>query len=121
MPLTRNICAIAALSLGLAAPIAAEAFEKVSSKSEFVQLVQGKKLSLTGIKLDVTPAGNIKGKAYGYPVTGEWQWRGGYFCRSLYWGEKDLGPNCQQVETKAGKIRFTSDRGAGRSAVLSLR
>ncbi len=111
----------AAFSFAFSAPLAAQAFEKVSTRSEFVQLVSGKNLRLTGIRLNVSSTGDIQGKAYGYPVTGDWQWRGGYFCRSLSWGDKDLGDNCQEVSAKDGKIRFTSDRGAGRSAAFSLR
>lgn len=121
MSLMKTALTIAAVFGVFTVPVAAQAFEKVTTKSEFMELVEGKNLKLTGIKLNVTSSGNIEGKAYGYPVTGDWQWRGGYFCRSLYWGKKDLGDNCQEVTAKQGKIRFTSDRGAGRSAAFSLR
>lgn len=117
----RTVGAISALLFLLAAPLAAHAFEKVTSRDQFVEIVEGKDLRLTGIKVNVTPAGQITGRAYGFGVSGQWQWRDGYFCRSLYWGKTDLGPNCQKVEVQGDTIRFTSDRGAGEFADLRMR
>ena len=102
-------------------PLSALAFEKVDTRDEFLSLVDGKTLRLTGIRVQVTPAGEITGRAFGRGVKGAWQWRDGYFCRSLYWGSRDLGPNCQEVRAEGSKIRFTSDRGQGQYAVLNIR
>lgn len=115
------ILATAALAIGLSGPVAANTAGRViDDRREFVDLVQGKQLTLPGIRLSVTPDGRITGRAYGRDVSGAWEWNGGYFCRSLFWGERDLGPNCQQVKLEGGKLRFTSDRGAGQSATLTL-
>ncbi|GFE66308.1 dihydrodipicolinate reductase [Litoreibacter roseus] len=105
----------------IVAPLGAYAFEKVESKSEFVDAVAGKDLTIFAINVSVMPDGQIKGRAYGRPVSGQWQWRDGYFCRSLYWGSRDLGPNCQEVKLRGNKVRFTSDRGNGRYADLTVR
>lgn len=99
----------------------AQAFEKVTSREDFLQIVSGKDLRLTGIKVNVLPGGQIKGRAFGVGVRGQWQWRDGYFCRSLYWGKRDLGPNCQEVKVSGETIRFTSDRGTGQFADLNIR
>ena len=115
------VSALTAAAIAVAVPSAAFAFEKVESREQFVQLVQGKELRLTGIKVNVTPAGQITGRAYGVGVRGEWQWRDGFFCRSLFWGKRDLGPNCQEVTVNGSTIRFTSDRGAGQFADLAIR
>ena len=64
----------------------------------------------------MSPDGDIRGRALGGPVNGDWRWQDGYFCRDLVWGERDLGPNCQMVEVKGNRIRFTSDFGRGDSA-----
>ena len=84
MPLLRIIGPLSALFITCTAPLAAYAFEKVTSRDQFVQIVEGKDLRLTGIRVNVTPSGKIKGRAYGFGVSGEWQWRDGYFCRSLF-------------------------------------
>lgn len=109
------------LLMGLAAPAGAEGFSQISEKGTFVSLVEGRQLSRMGIKLDVTRDGRIKGRAFGRDVTGAWQWQAGYFCRDLYWGQMDLGPNCQAVKVQGRTMRFISDRGTGRYADLQLR
>ena len=86
-----------------------------------MQLVNGKTLSRSLVRLQVAPNGNISGKGATWPVNGTWQWKQGYFCRSLEWGGDDLGYNCQEVKVSGSKIRFTSDQGAGDSAEFSLR
>ena len=103
-----------------ASPVLA-ADNRVSDRSEFVSLVQGRTLTRFGITLVVSPDGNIGGTAFGRQVTGDWAWRDGFFCRNLNWGGKSIDPdNCQTVQKDGGGLRFTSDRGAGDSAVLSL-
>ena len=114
--------AIAALAAALfALPVAAEEFEVVSSRDGFLSLIEGRELTRLGITLEVTPDGQIIGRAFGTPVTGAWDWNSGYFCRDLFYGEEDLGPNCQQVAVRGETLRFTSDRGTGRFADLRLR
>ena len=99
----------------------AEAFQVVTDRDRFLQLVQGRKLTRLGISLNVTNGGQIVGRAFGKPVTGQWRWEAGYFCRSLYHGTRNLGPNCQEVRVQGNTLRFTSDRGAGVYADLNLR
>ena len=111
----------AALAIAAAAPTHALSFETVKSRAQFVEIVQNKDLRLTGIKVNVLSSGQIKGRAYGVGVRGNWQWQNGFFCRSLYWGKRDLGPNCQEVKVHGDTIRFTSDKGAGQFADLAIR
>lgn len=109
----------AALALCLATPALAD-FARVGDRDQFMSLVQGRDLTRMGITLNVD-ASQISGRAFGSPVSGAWTWRDGYFCRSLYWGGENLGDNCQAVDVNGNRIRFTSDRGAGMSAELTLR
>ncbi len=112
---------LAGLLAVFALPAAAEEFRVVDDRSAFVRLVEGRKLTRMGIKLDVRTSGEIEGQAFGKPVTGAWRWNGGYFCRDLYFGNKDLGPNCQLVKVSGDTLRFIADRGAGQYADLQLR
>ena len=118
--MTRTLIALVA-AMAMAAPALADNFQPVRDKNTFLSLVQGKSLRMAGISLQVSPDGRIEGRALGQPVTGAWQWQGGYFCRDLYWGQRDLGPNCQEVTVQGRTIRFTSDRGTGMFADLLLR
>jgi len=105
----------------LATSASAEQFDKVDDRDAFVSLIKDRKLTRLGIRLTVTPSGQIVGRAFGRDVSGAWQWRAGYFCRDLYWGQRDLGANCQEVKVQGATVRFTSDRGAGDFADLYLR
>ncbi|MBF9029576.1 dihydrodipicolinate reductase [Rhodobacterales bacterium HKCCE3408] len=111
-------------AIALTAPAAeavAEDFVTVPSRDAFIDLVTGRELTRLGIRLEVTPDGEIAGSAFGTEVSGAWQWDGNYFCRDLYFGEQDLGPNCQQVAVSGDTVRFISDRGTGEYADLRLR
>ena len=109
-----------AVAVTTVSPATAEQFEKVTDVKTFVSLVDGKELRRFGVSLAVSPRGEISGKAFGQPVTGRWQWSDGYFCRDLYVGETDLGPNCQAVAVNGRTLRFISDRGQGIYADLKL-
>lgn len=124
--MTRAISAMPSLVAGLflsaavTEPAAAEDFRVVDSADRFVSLVNGRELRRLGIRLNVTPEGQIIGRAFGSTVTGEWTWQGGYFCRDLFWGGDDLGYNCQLVQERGDTLRFTSDQGSGMYADLTL-
>jgi|TARA_R110000851_G_scaffold158208_3_gene301198 hypothetical protein len=109
------------LLFGFAAPATAEGFAAVTKRDRFVSLIEGRDLTRFGITLNVTSDGQIKGRAFGRDVTGAWRWNGDYFCRDLYWGKMDLGPNCQAVRLNGDTIRFISDQGTGQFADLYLR
>jgi hypothetical protein len=115
-----GLLAGAILGLVAAGPVAAEEFRVIDDADRFVSLVSGRELRRLGIRVNVSPAGEISGRAFGAPVTGEWTWQGGYFCRDLYWNGDDLGYNCQLVQHNGDTVRFTSDRGAGMFADLTL-
>lgn len=103
-----------------AGPVLADGFDKVDDREAFVSLVEDKSLKRFGIDLTVKPSGEIAGRAFGRNVSGAWKWKSGYFCRDLYWGKKDLGPNCQAVKVQGETIRFISDHGTGQFADLVL-
>lgn len=115
-----RIAAVCSIAFAIA-PVTAQAFQKLTEKANFVQAVQNKELTRMGIGLDVTPDGKIIGRAFGRDVRGNWTWQDGYFCRDLYWGQRDLGYNCQEVKLHGETIRFTSDKGTGQFADLKLR
>jgi hypothetical protein len=100
-------------------PASAE-YAKVTEKSEFLRLISGKTLTRPLVKLQVTPDGRIEGRGARWDVTGGWSWQNGYFCRDLFWGGDALGYNCQEVRAENGRLRFTSDKGEGRTAVFRL-
>lgn len=116
-----RLVSLAAIAAFLAGPALAE-LVKVENQNQFVDLVNGKTLTRPLVKLTVSPDGRIAGRGARWDVEGSWSWRDGYFCRDLFWGGDALGYNCQEVRADGnGRIKFTSDRGAGDSALFRLR
>lgn len=102
-------------------PALAADFTRITDKSDFVAAVAGRNLTSTAVRLNVKPDGQIEGRAFGFAVTGTWDWRGGYFCRTLDTATQDFPLNCQQVESDGATIRFTADKGTGAVANLRIR
>lgn len=114
----------AIVSTGLLAGAAdAEGFVRIADRETFLDTVANRELryGMFGISLRVLPDGRIDGEAMGWGVTGTWEWRDGYFCREMDWSGTPIPANCQLVETSGERVRFTVDRGAGRSAAFALR
>ena len=112
--------AIAAFISFFPATYAFADFRQIAEKDEFLDAVTNRDLTRLGVRLTVTPSGDIRGRAFGKDVTGNWRWEGNYFCRELYYGSDPLEPNCQLVARNGDTLRFVSDRGDGRSADLNL-
>jgi hypothetical protein len=122
----RHLATAALFTAGIAAapesPARADTFTAVTERGQFISLVSGRTLNYPGVTLQVLRDGRIVGRGLGRKVSGDWQWSNdGYFCRDLYWGQRDLGANCQKVLANGGTLRFISDRGTGQSADLRLR
>jgi len=111
-----------AAAIGLVTPglAAAEEFQTVRDQQTFLSVVTNRHLKRFGITLNVTPTGEIEGRAFGTQVTGAWRWQDGYFCRDLYYGNRDLGPNCQLVLVNGNTVRFVADEGQGDYADLRI-
>ena len=112
------------LVLALPVQAAAEEFEPVREKGQFLDLIKDRvlKIGLYNLSLNVRPDGKIDGSALGWDINGSWSWQDGYFCREMDWSGTKIGYNCQLVEVRSGtSMRFTVDQGKGDSAVFRLR
>ena len=112
-----SLLAAALLALTVAPALA----ERITSRDDFVQAVDQRRLTTLGVALVVTPGGRIGGSAFGSDVTGDWTWDKGWFCRTLAWGSRSWPRNCQLVERTGDALRFTSDKGTGDTATLRIR
>lgn len=114
-----SVTSIAAF-LSLALPAMAD-FQPVRDEGTFRTLVDGRELTRFGVRLQVLPQGRIAGRGFGFQVGGMWEWRSGYFCRTLEWGQSGDPYNCQLVLRNGDTLRFISDQGRGDFADLRLR
>lgn len=118
--MTRSMIALA-LAAGMLIPPTIAQAERVTSRDEFLGLVQNRSLTTLGVSLTVMPDGRIGGRAFGQAVRGSWDWQAGWFCRTLGWGTREWARDCQLVTRDGDRLTFTSDKGAGDSATLSIR
>jgi hypothetical protein len=112
------------LAFATALPAAADSFEPVKEKDRFLDIVQNRelKIGIYNLSLSVQPDGSIDGSALGWPITGNWTWKDGYFCREMDWSGTPISYNCQLVEANGTeRLRFTVDQGKGDSATFRLR
>lgn len=116
-----RLVSLLTVCLTLVATGARAEFTKIDDEAEFLRYVNGMTLTRPFVNLRVTQDGKIAGMGARWEVTGNWAWVDGYFCRDLFWGGDELGYNCQEVRVDDGRLRFTSDKGAGMSAVFRLR
>ena len=100
---------------------AAQTNQWIKEENEFINLIDGKTLNRFLIKLSVGKDGTISGTGAGIGVKGNWNWQGDYFCRSLLWGKRDLGSDCQKVELINQKLFFTADQGRGATAGFTFK
>ncbi len=117
----RLIFALGFLSSIFFSSAASAELKRITDRSEFVTIVEGRSLTRPLIKLFVTADGNITGSGATLPVSGSWTWKDGFFCRDMTWGKRELGYNCQEVRADSVTIRFTSDQGTGDFADFKLR
>jgi hypothetical protein len=111
------------IALCVTLPVSAQAFERISDRALFVNIVDGRdlKIALYALTLNVGADGTIVGRAAGWGITGSWVWEDGYFCRDMDWSGTEIDYNCQLVEVNGNRIRFTTDQGSGDDAVLRIR
>jgi len=102
-------------------PALASDFAPVQREADFRALVEGRDLTRFLVRLQVTPDGRITGRGFGAQVGGDWEWRDGYFCRTLEFGDSGDPYNCQLVLRNGNTLRFISDRGDGDYADFSVR
>lgn len=93
--------------------LAAETFERISTEAEFSQLVVGKKLTLGKNWFVIRKNGSLKGDFNGEKLKGAWQWRDGYWCRTLKSHSKNT--DCQLWEVSGDEFRVTRAKGKGKS------
>ena len=111
---------LALAAICLAGPALAD-FQPIREEANFRALVDGRELTRFGVRLQVLPQGEITGRGFGMRVGGEWEWRDGYFCRTLEFGQSGDPYNCQLVLRDGNTLRFISDQGQGDQADLRLR
>ena len=101
---------------------AAEKFKRASTSKQFKAAVAGRKLVAGSAYYIVHANGTFSGKSLeGAKVSGKWNWRGQYFCRSGTIGNETLAYDCQEAYVSRNKLRLVRNRGRGSTVELRIR
>lgn len=115
-----RVLVILVTAASLATPALAD-FQPIREEANFRALVEGTELTRFAVRLQVLPQGQIAGRGFGQAVGGMWEWRDGYFCRTLEWATGGDAYNCQLVLQDGDTLRFISDEGRGDQADFRVR
>ncbi len=87
---------------------------RIATEQEFREIGVEKKLVYKfGEYVIVHDDGTLSGYFSGKPLSGNWSWEDGYYCRTVSLGGKDLGHDCQIVELSGNRLNFIRKKGKG--------
>lgn len=86
---------------------------RITTAADFNRLVVGKRLALDGNHLTIQSNGKMSGEFSGKPLAGTWEWKNGYWCRSLTSHSKDT--DCQLWMVKGNQHTVTRNKGNGKT------
>ena len=108
-------CLFAVLTVGTAS---AE-FKRITNEADFRANVVGKTLWLDKSFFTIRRRGKLDGTFDGVKVKGVWEWRDGYWCRTLT--EPRQNTDCQHWEQDGKNFRVTREKGKGRGFTYKRR
>lgn len=117
----RKVIAITALMVSTS-PLQATAndFERVKAKTEFNRIIAGRKAVADWGWVISQPNGTIVGQVNGDKAAGSWEWKNGFWCRTINIGSTGMPYDCQAVFLKGNTVVFIRDNGQGDQVVLNL-
>ncbi|MBH0050862.1 antibiotic biosynthesis monooxygenase [Pseudoalteromonas sp. SWYJZ19] len=92
-------------------------WDRVTTKNEYLEKGADNYYGDADGMSIATHDGIIKGLFAGVQLTGTWDWKGEYFCRTSILGTMDLGSDCIQIDVTDNKMRLTLEKGTGMSVV----
>lgn len=107
----KSVAAI--LLFALASTASAEDLRRVTSKSAFQRIVDGRVLFNQDHVGQIAADGTGSGHYRGQPATLLWQWKNGMFCRHGTIGKRKLKHECQKVFASARTLRLVRHNGRG--------
>ena len=101
----------------LAAPAAAD-FKRITTKSEFLDLVVEREFTASETSVRYTEDGNMVGVARGMQIKGTWDWISDALCRKATLGSTDLGHDCLTVHADGDHVILVRNKGLGQAFLL---
>ena len=87
-------------------------YGRITTEAEFVATAVGRTVSNANTSIAITRNGRITGVTHGNEISGTWEWRDGFWCRTIT-APVQTAEDCQVWEVRNGVLRITRDRGTG--------
>lgn len=118
-----RIFTIGLLCAALLAPVetAAADGKRLTTETEFRELVVDRELIADRTTVLYTGDGQIAGSSRDEKIKGMWRWAGNALCRTVTLGTKSLGLDCQAVFVIGDLVVLVRDGGLGLAFALRIR
>jgi len=88
-------------------------WQRIMTKQEYMDKAANVFFGDEGGQSVATKSGKIFGIFGGEELSGTWEWKDDYFCRTSTLGTMDLGLDCLVIEVTDTKMRLTLEKGNG--------
>lgn len=111
--------AFSAATLVVGGPATADTFTRIQTEADFKKQVTNRKLLQGDNTVTIRKNGKFAGVFGGTKYKGVWQWRDGFWCRTLTSPQENT--DCQVIEVGGGQMRLTRQRGKGKVQIYSFK
>jgi len=108
-------------SLALPTLASAEDFQRIKSKSDYLNTVADRTLVADWGWVKASSDGRLTGEVNGEAAQGAWEWRRGFWCRTISYGSTTLPSNCQAIFVSGDTLVSIRDRGKGKQTAMKFR
>ena len=116
-----RLVAVGLVCMALAATAAAADGKRLTTETEFRELVVDRQLTRDRTVFSYTGDGRISGVVRGERFEGTWNWAGATVCRTATLGSRDLGNDCLAVFVIGDLVIVVRDEGRGHAFALRVR
>ncbi len=100
-----------------ATPTVAQSYTPITTEAAFHTLATNKKLWFGKDHILIRKHGALRGNFGGNARRGAWEWRNGYWCRTLTTHSKNT--DCQLWEFDGSQYRVTRNKGTGKTFIYT--
>ena len=114
------IIGIAAVTMLTTTATAGE-FKRIKQKAEYLNTVADRKLVADWGWVIAASDGTIMGQISGQPAQGKWAWKGGYWCRTIAFGDTKMPLDCQSIHVSGDTVVSIRDKGKGKQTRMKIK
>ena len=109
------------IGLALSIPATAGDFKRIKKKSEYLKMVADKKLVADWGWVIASSDGSLMGQINGQSAQGKWDWKGGYWCRTITFGSTSMPRDCQSIHVSGDNVVAIRDKGKGKQTPMKIK